>query len=542
MIKSLILGVDGGTFSVINPLIEQGKLPNFQKLIVTGVSGNCISTIPPVTGTAWPSLLLGQNPGKHGVFGFFKKELSDYGQLSRGSDFITSEVLAGKTFLDYLSDKGKKVALITIPMTYPTWEINGIIVSGYPCPDNKENFVYKTKDINVVVPESLNFSADYYDSVNKDRLEKDEHEVIVKLKNLTIDLIQNNKIDCLMVVFGATDRMQHEYWRYRDEKLPATEEERKQFGSSVDRIYEKVDEAFGEILQHTDETTNVFVVSDHGGGAKPTTFFNVNTWLKERGDLFAKSSSNSFYRSLKSLAKNFPIVRQTQEKLLGTRLLGAKLSEARKVISASRFDWGKTKAYFYKMEFPSGGLVINLVGRHEQGIVTTDQYENYRDELIKDLKELKNNQGQAVFREIKKREEVYQGEHVKNAPDIIFIVNENFLSDEELRDRVFTSVSTAELSHISGLHRMEGMFIAKGPFFKRNLKKEINLIDLSAYVLQSCGFPIPNDMDGKIDSTILNSQETVTYTDREKLQKPKETLSAKEQEQIKKKLNRLGYL
>lgn len=49
--KLVVIGLDGGSFSVIDPLIEEGRLPNIKKLMKEGVKGELLSTIPPGNGT-----------------------------------------------------------------------------------------------------------------------------------------------------------------------------------------------------------------------------------------------------------------------------------------------------------------------------------------------------------------------------------------------------------------------------------------------------------------------------------------------------------
>ena len=63
-----IVGLDGATWDIINPLMEAGKLPNLQQLVAEGSSGPLESVIPPVTAPAWATMLTGCDPGEHGVF------------------------------------------------------------------------------------------------------------------------------------------------------------------------------------------------------------------------------------------------------------------------------------------------------------------------------------------------------------------------------------------------------------------------------------------------------------------------------------------
>jgi predicted AlkP superfamily phosphohydrolase/phosphomutase len=66
----VVLGVDGATFEVIQPLREMGVLPNLDRLMTEGAVGHLSSTMPPVTGPAWFALATGKSPGKTGVFDF----------------------------------------------------------------------------------------------------------------------------------------------------------------------------------------------------------------------------------------------------------------------------------------------------------------------------------------------------------------------------------------------------------------------------------------------------------------------------------------
>src|ERR1700730_12068471 len=65
--RSVIFGVDGLTFRIVNPLIERGLLPNFKKLRDEGCEAILESKYPPLTPPAWTSLSTGLKPARHGV-------------------------------------------------------------------------------------------------------------------------------------------------------------------------------------------------------------------------------------------------------------------------------------------------------------------------------------------------------------------------------------------------------------------------------------------------------------------------------------------
>ena len=48
MAKVFVLGVDGGSFQLINSFVEQGYLPVFQKMIEGGAYSDCLSSMQAV--------------------------------------------------------------------------------------------------------------------------------------------------------------------------------------------------------------------------------------------------------------------------------------------------------------------------------------------------------------------------------------------------------------------------------------------------------------------------------------------------------------
>ena len=57
--KVIIIGIDGGTFDVIRPMVTRGELPVLASLMEKRVWGELESTIPPDTAPAWVSMMTG---------------------------------------------------------------------------------------------------------------------------------------------------------------------------------------------------------------------------------------------------------------------------------------------------------------------------------------------------------------------------------------------------------------------------------------------------------------------------------------------------
>src|SRR4030043_1125566 len=76
--KVFIIGLDGATFDIINPMVREGLLPVFSGLMEGGAFGRLDSSIPYLSPPAWTSFMTGKNPGKHGILDFFGKCSGNY--------------------------------------------------------------------------------------------------------------------------------------------------------------------------------------------------------------------------------------------------------------------------------------------------------------------------------------------------------------------------------------------------------------------------------------------------------------------------------
>ena len=76
--STVLIGIDAACRGVLDPLIDDGAVPNLAGLLADGASGPLESQIPPWTASAWPSMYTGTNPGKHGVFDFLSFDGYDW--------------------------------------------------------------------------------------------------------------------------------------------------------------------------------------------------------------------------------------------------------------------------------------------------------------------------------------------------------------------------------------------------------------------------------------------------------------------------------
>ena len=125
----VFIGIDGASWRILDPLIEQGMLPNLARIMKEGAYGTLLSTPCHVSPPGWASMHSGYSPAKTGVHTFGK------------FDWDTREFLAVNatdvrvpSVWDVASQANRKVAVTNVPLTFPVRPVNGIMVSGLLTP------------------------------------------------------------------------------------------------------------------------------------------------------------------------------------------------------------------------------------------------------------------------------------------------------------------------------------------------------------------------------------------------------------------------
>src|SRR5947199_4099684 len=122
----LFIGLDGATFTVLDPMMERGIMPFLRDFVAAGVRAPLRSTLPPLTPPGWTSLITGKRPGQHGVFDFFRRESPD----SEFFRFAVSGDIGTETIWSIASKGGQRVIALNYPLMFPPPAVNGSIVPG----------------------------------------------------------------------------------------------------------------------------------------------------------------------------------------------------------------------------------------------------------------------------------------------------------------------------------------------------------------------------------------------------------------------------
>jgi hypothetical protein len=214
-------------------------------------------------------------------------------------------------------------------------------------------------------------------------------------------------------------------------------------------------------------------------------------------------------------------------------------------LSFNDVDWSRTLA-FSKGNY--GQIYVNLKGREPNGVVEDHEYEGVCGRIIERLKALKDPlTGEAWAGQVFRREEVYEGPRVADAPDVAFLPRD--MRYLPLGNADFTSNRfMVDAFGISGCHRMHGVMIANGGAIKPASRAAVaRIVDIAPTMLYLAGECVPGDMDGKVLAEIVADDymrlNPVRFSDEAGDSQPGQVeYSAEENAEIIESLKNLGYI
>lgn len=532
MHPTLVIGLDGATFEVLKPLINQEVMPEVGKLVESGVSGPLDSTMPPVTGPAWLSLATGQSPGRNGVYGFIQNDPE-----TKGFDFryLESGSYQNRSIWDYLSNENVSVGVIDYPTLSNPYPVNGFMICGglgsvgHRCyPESLENKLSKFEK----PTGHLDLRDDRYEnlSVFFDEL----LENLRRRRRIALHVLDKQDWVFCWTVIQETDWFQHLMWKCFDNNHHEADTVRDSEREMFRTFWREVDEFVGDCLELIDDETNVILQSDHGFGPMEDRSFRLNTWLKQEGYLTPKSASGLQWRLKKS-------ARRTLSSLASTVYL--------QELAPSVFQWGRDKTASMAIQFGAieldetkvfepghigsmGGLYIN-----EAALDSGEDVDTICQEVTEKLSTF------AAQRDIDLRvyhPEEFYGHATANAPDLIVRIPGWQIEDGGWNESIVDD-RPERLDHQNGSHRVPGILVASGPDFESGTIDNARVWDLAPTLLHLYDLPVPDVMDGRVLEEILSTNRKVKRTSEKTADGSKTSLDQDEQSVMKEQLSDLGY-
>jgi len=350
---------------MLKDFAEAGVMANTAELISRGIFKKMFSSIPEISSVAWSSMITGQNPGQHSIFGF-----TDLHPDSYKMRFPNFNDLKSPPFWSLAKDKS---VIINVPSTYPVKDMNGVHISGFVSIDFEKSVHPKS-----LIPKlnDLDYRLDVDSQkahTDLDLFLKDLDETLTARIKAAEYLWDYTDWQTFMLTFTGTDRLMHFLW-------DAYEDKDHKYHDAFLEHFRRIDQAIGKIYSKVTENDVFIMLSDHGFGKLEKDIY-VNYLLASEGFLTFRPNTEPKLVNIGSATKAFA------------------LDPARIYINQ-------------ESKYPAGGI-----GPSDKNT------------CLKNLEKLFSSlqiNGKKVIKHIFRKQDIYAGPYVDDAPDLVLIAEEGF--------------------------------------------------------------------------------------------------------------------
>jgi predicted AlkP superfamily phosphohydrolase/phosphomutase len=533
MKPTLLIGLDGATFTILDPLMENGTMPFLRDFVAQGVRARLRSTPNPLTPPAWISMITGRSPGNHGIFDFIwaeQRKADHYFTLYNFRD------IRCETLWSMVSRQQGRVGSLNFTMMSPPPQVSGYIVPGLVSWKHMRRNVYPREiysELQSLPGFNVKELAWDFDLEKKAErgIPEEEYENWIRFHirrerqwfEILRYLMIHHPCDLTAILFDGIDKILHMGWRFLDSEISSLElsaAERSTRELCLE-YFRELDSFVKEIVTLAGPEARIFVASDHGFG--PSRFvFRANTWLHEQGYLTWKDFDDLDEKD-----------RESARRLVDKHFV--------------LLDWERTTAYARTVT--SNGIYIRVAQRPGEPGVPVDQYESFRKELMDKLFDVRvPESGERAIQKILTREEAFPGDHNEQAPDLTLV-----MADYSFISILNKTPAVARRPHADGTHYPEGVFVAAGKGIRKGAHaQQLSILDVAPALLYSLGLGIPLDFEGRLSEEIFEPSYLREHPVRSgaptQPRKPigfkeeGQAISEEEERQIFEQMKALGYL
>jgi len=479
--RFLVLGLDGGTFDLLDPLMAAGELPFLKSLVHRGVRAPLRSVYPAKTIPAWYSFATGKDPGELGIFGFTEPDGMDHSKLVQ--TFRPAEA-----FWDTLSRIGVKVGVVNFPFRAP-YPLHGFVVPGM-FSGATATFPSSVKDeIHQTIGSDYPSELPVYREAERDAWVAAATRAVEQRGKVAAALAERHSPGFLFALFRETDRLEHQLWSELGRPVSGIPADLLQFWRVVDRACERVDTAF----RAGGRPAVTLVISDHGHGPIQSDFL-TNRWLAEEKFLVFREGAESSRRTVLGrmllLAEKVRPTRRLLDSLVDFVRDGRRAKVAEFLGGSTSFeefskriDWKRTVAFSYPVP---EGIYLNP----NNPDLTEERRDAIRAEIRRRLEAYPD-----AHIEVLDPRTIYRGHNLAQAPTL-FIRVDNMCTEPRMDFGYPDPLIRERPSYFygSGTHRMDGVLIGAGDGIRSGERLgTLDLVDVAPTVLEGMGCELPEE-------------------------------------------------
>jgi predicted AlkP superfamily phosphohydrolase/phosphomutase len=284
--------------------------------------------------------------------------------------------------------------------------------------------------------------------------------VFAERERMLFSALANTRRGCLVCVFDITDRVQHMFWRHREQDYLANRgREADPFREAIEEVYEQADGVVGKVMSQLSDRDALIIMSDHGFRAFRRGV-NINAWFLRNGYLVLKPNATGGAEWLRDV------------------------------------DWGKTRAYSVGL----GGIYLNLKGREAGGIVAETEAPALKQELIQRLTGLVDEEtGDVAITRVLDSAAKNPGPYTEAGPDLIVAYAPGYRASwDAARGKVLGAVIEDNTRCWSGDHCLDPQYVPGVLFSSLPLgPSAARIVDIAPTVLDLFGITPPSYMQGR---------------------------------------------
>lgn len=459
--RVLVVGWDGATWDLIDPLLAQGRLPNLARLLARGSQAVLDSTVVPISSAAWVGAATGRDPAHNGVYGFFEPIPGTYDVT-----LISSRSNRAVPIWRTLGRRGGRSLVVGVPVTWPPEPIEGVLVSGMLAPRDSV-WTHPAALTERLRARGYQPDLGIWREANELSVEILERQLAAK-RELLLELVANEDWDLCFFVFKELDVLSHFAYDGRTDGIVAW-------------LLEALDRELGALVAAVGPSTRVLLVSDHGFGAYPTSFF-TQRWLVEAG-FSVEGTPLPPPADLDSL----PLAQRRA--LENQSAMGS-------------LDLARTRAFAGLAEGNFGGIRLNLKGREPEGALDPADAEAALVELERRLAELRvpDSERPLIVRTWR-RGELYPGPYEDLISDLLFETDPAVA----VRPVPHTAVFEAHEPRFPD-HTRAGILAAAGPGISVVAERgQASILDVAPTVLHLMGHAVYDELEGRVLTELMDS-------------------------------------
>lgn len=388
--KTLIIGIDGVPYSLLNAYLEKGLMPNLKTILSQGFRLHRMNaSIPDISSVSWTSFNTGVNPGEHGIYGFTDLKPDSYSLC-----FPNLGDVKAPLFWDILGKGNHKRSslsqayqaqilrpyrsiIFNVPHTYPAMPMNGTLISGFVAIDLKKAIFPETVYSYL---RSINYRVD----VEAEKAKEDKAAFMQSLfecfeirSKAISHFFADETWDLFFACITESDRLHHFFF-------DASEDEKNPYHGSFLRFYAELDgwvkHLYDQFAQRTAGKGFFMVLSDHGFARLKKEVY-LNRFLEQKGFLVLKKDGD-FYERVGDESRAF--------------------------------------------DMDPGRIYLHDRNRYARGPVREEERLTLLQKIKEALGGLKGEDGENIIERICEKEEIYQGPYMAVAPDLVCLPKDGY--------------------------------------------------------------------------------------------------------------------